>query len=251
MLPALEKAKANGTKIAAVNPLPEAGLMRFKDPQKIHAVVGDAVPIADKFLQIRIEGDQALFQGMAKLLFDEEDRNPGSVLVREFRDTSSAGFEPWAERIRTVDLETVIEATGLTTTQLEQTTAAMIASRATIICWAMGLTQQTHAVATIQDAVALLLMIGKSGAGVCPVRGHSNVQGDHTMGIWEKMPEEFLQPWTRSSVSAVLAGTASTRSTPSVPCARAPSAYSWQWAATFSPPPPTPTSPQEPYATAP
>ena len=196
MLSVLEKAKANGAKVIAVNPLPEAGLMRFKDPQKVHGVVGDGVSIADEFLQIRIGGDQALFQGLAKLLLDAEDRNPGSVLDRDFLDTSSAGFEPWAERIRAVDLETVIEATGLTTTQLEQTAAAMIASKATIICWAMGLTQQTHGVATIQDAVALLLMrgmIGKPGAGVCPVRGHSNVQGDRTMGIWEKMPEEFLQ----------------------------------------------------------
>ncbi len=196
MLSVLEKAKANGATVIAVNPLPEAGLMRFKDPQKVHGVVGDGVPIADDFLQIRIGGDQALFQGLAKLLLDEEDRNPGTVLDHDFLDISTAGFESWAEHIRNVDMDTVVEATGLTNAQLEQTAAALIASKATIICWAMGLTQQTHGVATIQDAVSLLLMrgmIGKPGAGVCPVRGHSNVQGDRTMGIWEKMPEEFLQ----------------------------------------------------------
>ncbi|MEN0134578.1 MAG: FdhF/YdeP family oxidoreductase, partial [Rhodococcus sp. (in: high G+C Gram-positive bacteria)] len=196
MLSVLEKAKANGARVIAVNPLPEAGLLRFKDPQKVHGVVGDGAQIADDFLQIRLGGDQALFQGLAKLLLNEEDRHPGTVLDREFLDTCTAGFEPWAEHIRTVDLATVVEATGLSLEQIEQTAAALTSSRSTIICWAMGLTQHTHGVATIEDAVSLLLMrgmIGRPGAGVCPVRGHSNVQGDRTMGIWEKMPESFLQ----------------------------------------------------------
>ncbi|MEN0139133.1 MAG: FdhF/YdeP family oxidoreductase, partial [Rhodococcus sp. (in: high G+C Gram-positive bacteria)] len=197
MLSTLEKAKANGARVIAINPLPEAGLLRFKDPQKVHGVVGDGVAIADEFLQIRIGGDQALFQGLAKLLLDAEDRAPGSVLDHAFLREHCAGWDAWAAHIRgTVDLDTVVAATGLTRAQIEDTAAALIASDKTIICWAMGLTQQTHGVATIQDAVALLLMrgmIGKPGAGVCPVRGHSNVQGDRTMGIWEKMPESFLQ----------------------------------------------------------
>ncbi|MDV7085753.1 FdhF/YdeP family oxidoreductase [Rhodococcus opacus] len=195
MLSTLEKAKANGAKVIAINPLPEAGLMRFKDPQKVHGVVGDGVQIADEFLQIRIGGDQALFQGLGRLLLEAEDRNPGTVLDREFIDRHTAGFEECAAHLRQVDLGTVAAATGLTLAQIQQTADALISSRKTIICWAMGLTQQTHGVATIQDAVNLLLlqgMIGKPGAGVCPVRGHSNVQGDRTMGIWEKMPESFL-----------------------------------------------------------
>ncbi|NDV05368.1 FdhF/YdeP family oxidoreductase [Rhodococcus sp. IEGM 248] len=195
MLSTLEKAKANGAKVIAINPLPEAGLMRFKDPQKVHGVVGDGVQIADEFLQIRIGGDQALFQGLGRLLLEAEDRNPGTVLDREFIDRHTAGFEECAAHLRQVDLGTVAAATGLTLAQIQQTAEALIASTKTIICWAMGLTQQTHGVATIQDAVNLLLlqgMIGKPGAGVCPVRGHSNVQGDRTMGIWEKMPESFL-----------------------------------------------------------
>ncbi len=161
----------------------------------MHGVVGDGVAIADEFLQIRIGGDQALFQGLAKLLLEAEDAAPGTVLDLDFLETGTAGFAPWAERIRGVDLDIVTRATGLSREQIEETAAALISSKATIICWAMGLTQQTHGVATIQDAVALLLMrgmIGKPGAGVCPVRGHSNVQGDRTMGIWEKMPESFL-----------------------------------------------------------
>ncbi len=195
MLSTLEKAKANGAKVIAINPLPEAGLMRFKDPQKVHGVVGDGVQIADEFLQIRIGGDQALFQGVGRLLLEAEDRNPGTVLDREFIDRHTAGFEECASHLRQVDLGTVAAATGLTLAQIQQTADALISSKKTIICWAMGLTQQTHGVATIQDAVNLLLlqgMIGKPGAGVCPVRGHSNVQGDRTMGIWEKMPESFL-----------------------------------------------------------
>ncbi|MGW5105979.1 FdhF/YdeP family oxidoreductase [Nocardia sp. NPDC004123] len=196
MLSTLEKSKANGARVIAINPLPEAGLLRFKDPQKVHGVVGDGVQIADEFLQIRIGGDQALFQGLAKLVLDAEDAAPGTVLDHEFLDGHCAGFAQWADHIRrSVDLNTIVAATGLTLVQIEQTAAALIESKRTIICWAMGLTQQTHGVATIQDAVALLLMrgmIGKPGAGVCPVRGHSNVQGDRTMGIWEKMPDAFL-----------------------------------------------------------
>ncbi|MCQ4121131.1 FdhF/YdeP family oxidoreductase [Rhodococcus tibetensis] len=195
MLSTLEKAKANGARVIAINPLPEAGLLRFKDPQKMHGVLGNGVQIADEFLQIRLGGDQALFQGLGRLLLEAEDRNPGTVLDREFIDTHTAGFEACAAHLRRVDLDTVVEATGLTLDQIRATADALIASRKTIICWAMGLTQHTHGVATIQDAVNLLLlqgMIGKPGAGVCPVRGHSNVQGDRTMGIWEKMPESFL-----------------------------------------------------------
>ncbi|GAA4491374.1 FdhF/YdeP family oxidoreductase [Rhodococcus olei] len=196
MLSTLEKSKANGAKVIAINPLPEAGLLRFKDPQKVHGVVGDGVQIADEFLQIRIGGDQALFQGLAKLVLDAEDAHPGTVLDHEFLTEHCAGWDDYAAHIRsTVDLDTIVTATGLTIEQIRQTADALIASRRTIICWAMGLTQQTHGVATIQDAVALLLMrgmIGKPGAGVSPVRGHSNVQGDRTMGIWEKMPDAFL-----------------------------------------------------------
>ena len=195
MLSTLEKAKGNGAKVIAINPLPEAGLLRFKDPQKVHGVVGNGVQIADEFLQIRIGGDQALFQGLGRLLLEEEDRNPGTVIDRDFIDRHTARFDDYAAAIRQVDLDLVVEATGLTLEQIQQTAEALIASKKTIICWAMGLTQHTHGVATIQDAVNLLLlqgMIGKPGAGVCPVRGHSNVQGDRTMGIWEKMPEPFL-----------------------------------------------------------
>jgi molybdopterin-dependent oxidoreductase alpha subunit len=195
MLSVLEKAKANGAKIIAVNPLPEAGLMRFKDPQKVRGVVGDGVPIADEFVQIRLGGDMALFAGLGRLLLEAEDAAPGSVLDRDFIAEHCAGFDDYEKRTRTVDLNTVTEATGIDAEQLERVAAMLMSSERTVICWAMGLTQHRHAVATIGEATNLLLMrgmMGKPGAGVCPVRGHSNVQGDRTMGIWEQMPEQFL-----------------------------------------------------------
>jgi molybdopterin-dependent oxidoreductase alpha subunit len=195
MLSILEKAKANGTKIIAVNPLPEAGLMRFKDPQKVNGVVGHGVPIADEFVQIRLGGDMALFAGLGRLLLEAEDGAPGTVVDRDFIAGHCAGFDEYEKQTRTTDLDTVVEATGIGRDQLERVAEMLRASQRTVFCWAMGLTQHRHAVATIGEATNLLLMrgmIGKPGAGVCPVRGHSNVQGDRTMGIWEQMPEEFL-----------------------------------------------------------
>ncbi|CRK49285.1 putative enzyme [Rhodococcus sp. RD6.2] len=195
MLSTLRAAKRNGAKVIAVNPLPEAGLLRFKDPQTVDGVVGDGVEIADEFLQIRLGGDMALFRGVARLLFEADDAAPGTVVDRTFVAEHCAGFDEFEKAARAIDFATVLEATGLTMTQVRETADAMIASDRTIACWAMGLTQQTHGVATIQELTNLLLMrgmMGKPGAGVCPVRGHSNVQGDRTMGIWEKMPETFL-----------------------------------------------------------
>ncbi|MCW1821571.1 hypothetical protein A5731_06040 [Mycolicibacterium conceptionense] len=195
MLSVLEKAKGNGAKIIAINPLPEAGLIRFKDPQKVRGVVGHGIPIADEFVQIRLGGDMALFAGLGRLLLEAEQAAPGTVLDREFIEAHTAGFDEYARQTRAVDLATVTEASGIDETQLRRVADMLIGSERTVICWAMGLTQHRHAVATIGEATNLLFMrgmIGKPGAGVCPVRGHSNVQGDRTMGIWEKMPEKFL-----------------------------------------------------------
>jgi molybdopterin-dependent oxidoreductase alpha subunit len=195
MLSVLEKAKANGAKIIAVNPLPEAGLIRFKDPQKVHGVVGHGLPIADEFVQIRLGGDMALFAGVGRLLLEADDAAPGTVVDREFIAAHCANFDEYESRTRAVDIDTVLEATGIDRAQLELVAKMMTASERTIVCWAMGLTQHRHAVPMISEISNVLLMrgmIGKPGAGLCPVRGHSNVQGDRTMGIWEKMPEKFL-----------------------------------------------------------
>ncbi|MGV9612271.1 FdhF/YdeP family oxidoreductase [Nocardia xishanensis] len=199
MLSALSDAKANGARVVAVNPLPETGLLGFRDPQTVRGVT-TGVAIADDFLQIRLGGDMALFQGLGKLLFEAEDRAPGTVVDRAFVDAHCAGFAEYESHTRAVDLDVVETATGLSRAELERTARLLAESRSTIICWAMGLTQQAHGVATIEEATNLLLlrgMIGKPGAGVCPVRGHSNVQGDRTMGIWEKMPDSFLDALDR------------------------------------------------------
>lgn len=195
MLSVLEKAKANGAKIIAVNPLPEAGLIRFKDPQKVHGVIGRGVPIADEFVQIRLGGDMALFAGLGRLLLEADDRAPGSVVDRDFIASHCSNFAEYEAHARNVDLDTVLEATGISRDQLERVASMLAASQRTVACWAMGLTQHRHAVPMISEITNVLLMrgmIGKPGAGLCPVRGHSNVQGDRTMGIWEKMPESFL-----------------------------------------------------------
>jgi molybdopterin-dependent oxidoreductase alpha subunit len=195
MLSVLEKAKANGARIIAVNPLPEAGLIRFKDPQKVNGVIGHGVPIADEFVQIRLGGDMALFAGLARLLLEADDAAPGTIVDREFIANHCANFAEYEAHARAVDLDTVLEATGIDDAQLHRVAAMMAASQRIVACWAMGLTQHRHAVPMIAEITNVLLMrgmIGKPGAGLCPVRGHSNVQGDRTMGIWEQMPEEFL-----------------------------------------------------------
>lgn len=188
MLSALEKAKRNGARIIAINPLPEAGLLRFENPQTIRGLVGGGVAIADQFLQIRLGGDQALFQALGKCLVD------AGALDRSFIEQYTIGFEEYQSGLQDLDWAEVLTATGLTEEQIRDTATALMASQRTIVCWAMGLTQHKHSVATLRDVVNLLLLqgnIGKVGAGVCPVRGHSNVQGDRTMGIFEKMPESF------------------------------------------------------------
>ena len=195
MLSVLEKAKSNGARIIAVNPLPEAGLIRFKDPQKVRGVIGHGIPIADEFVQIRLGGDMALFKGLGRLLVEADDRAPGTVIDREFVTAHCHGFDDYVRDVRQVDLGEVLAATGIEESQLRRVTDMVAASHRTIVCWAMGITQHTHAVATIAEMTNVLLlrgMIGKPGAGVCPVRGHSNVQGDRTMGIWEQAPESFL-----------------------------------------------------------
>jgi len=195
MLTALEETKRNGGRIVAVNPLPEAGLMRFKHPQKARGVIGRGTAIADQFLQIRPGGDLALFQALNLLLLQAEDARPGSVLDRGYIETHTTGFEKFSEHARHVSWEEILTATGLTREEIEEVADRVLRSEKIIVCWAMGLTQQKHGVPTIREIVNFLMLrgnIGKPGAGVCPVRGHSNVQGDRTMGIWERMPQSFL-----------------------------------------------------------
>ncbi|MEU1165226.1 FdhF/YdeP family oxidoreductase, partial [Streptomyces sp. NPDC005921] len=167
----------------------------FKHPQKARGIIGRGTDIADQFLQIRPGGDLALFQALNLLLLEAEEKEPGTVLDRDFIEAHTTGYDAFAERIRETSWDAVLEATGLSRDEIEQVHERVLASRSVIVCWAMGLTQHKHGVPTIREVVNFLLLrgnIGRRGAGVCPVRGHSNVQGDRTMGIWERMPQPFL-----------------------------------------------------------
>ncbi|MFC8348277.1 FdhF/YdeP family oxidoreductase [Streptomyces sp. NPDC057280] len=200
MLSALEETKRRGGHVVAVNPLPEAGLLRFKHPQKARGIIGRGTAIADQFLQIRPGGDLALFQALNLMLVKAEDKEPGTVLDRAFIEEHTTGYDAFTEHIRETSWDAVLEATGLSRDEIERVHERVLASRSVIVCWAMGLTQHKHGVPTIREVVNFLLLrgnIGRPGAGVCPVRGHSNVQGDRTMGIWERMPQAFLDSLER------------------------------------------------------
>ncbi|MPY78447.1 MAG: FdhF/YdeP family oxidoreductase [Actinophytocola sp.] len=195
MLSALEQAKRDGAKIVSVNPLPEAGLRRFKNPQRTSGVIGSGTELSDELLPIRVNGDMALFQYLGRGLLRAEDAAPGTVLDHDFIDTSTEGFAAYREHVLALSDQDVAEATGLDEAQLRRVADMLLGSRRVIVCWAMGLTQHRNSVATIREMVNLLLLqgnIGRTGAGVCPVRGHSNVQGDRTMGIYEKPDPSFL-----------------------------------------------------------
>ena len=189
MLSALEIAKRNGAKIMAINPLLEAGFVRFKNPQNPRGVLGKGTVLSDLHLPIKINGDLALFQAWGSLLVEWD------ALDHEFIDRHTTGFERWRDHVRAVDWDIVTATTGLTREQITEAAAMLRDSDATVFCWAMGLTQHRNAVATIKEVTNLALAqgnIGKPGAGLFPVRGHSNVQGDRTMGIWERPPARFL-----------------------------------------------------------
>ncbi|MEU3755681.1 FdhF/YdeP family oxidoreductase [Streptomyces olivoreticuli] len=190
MLSALEKAKTGGAKIITINPLPEAGMERFKNPQNARGLSGVGTALTDLFLQIRLGGDQALFRALNRRILETE-----GALDTAFIAEHTHGFEDFEQAARTADWDETLRATGLAREDIERALEMVLASRRTIVCWAMGLTQHKHAVPTIREVVNFLLLrgnIGRPGAGVCPVRGHSNVQGDRTMGIFERPAPAFL-----------------------------------------------------------
>jgi formate dehydrogenase major subunit len=189
MLSALEIAKKNGAKIVAINPLREAGLVRFKNPQEPKGIAGRGTDMADLHLPIKLNGDLALFQALGSLLVQWDS------LDHEFIDRYTTGFGEWQAHVAAVDWDVVTTTTGLSRAQITELAQMLRDSDATVFCWAMGLTQHRNAVATIKEVCNLAFAqgnIGKPGAGLFPVRGHSNVQGDRTMGIWERAPEHFL-----------------------------------------------------------
>ncbi|QJY49325.1 FdhF/YdeP family oxidoreductase [Pseudonocardia broussonetiae] len=189
MLTHLEMAKDRGAKILTINPLREAGLTRFKNPQRPKGVVGPGTVLSDLHLPIRVNGDLALFQAMGALLVEWD------ALDHDFIDRHTTGFDAWKAHVADLDWADVVASTGLTREQITEAAQMLRDSGSTVFCWAMGITQHRNGVATIKEITNLALAqggIGRPGAGLFPVRGHSNVQGDRTMGIWERVPDSFL-----------------------------------------------------------
>lgn len=192
MLTHLEAARKRGAAIVSINPLPEAALLAFQHPKNALALLGASTEISTLFLPVRINGDVALLKGIMKEMLEHGD----DVLDREFISEHTEGFEAFAKALRRVSWDDIVEESGIDRARIAAAARVAMESKKTIACWAMGLTQHKNAVANIQEIVNLLLLrgnVGRPGAGLCPVRGHSNVQGDRTMGISENMPESFLE----------------------------------------------------------
>lgn len=195
MLTALQKAKSNGACIISVNPLPEAGLMAFKNPQTVSGILGKETRLTDIFLQVKLNGDMALLQLMEQMLLEREEAGDGLVCDHEFIREKTSGFEDFRKHIKGLDPKQLLHESGVPYDEIQKAVAVLAKHKKIIVCWAMGLTQHVKAVDTIKEIVNLLLLkgsIGIPGGGTCPVRGHSNVQGDRTMGINEKPSAAFL-----------------------------------------------------------
>jgi molybdopterin-dependent oxidoreductase alpha subunit len=195
MLSSLETCVENGGKVIAINPLIEAGLLAFAHPQKFSGMMNRATPLASQYLQVKINGDMAIFRGIAKAIFEREAANPNSIIDQQFITDHTAGFEDYQAAVNATTWERILSDSGLSREDIENLTETVLAKEKKLItCWAMGITQHKNAVDTIREIVNVHLLIGaigRPGAGLCPVRGHSNVQGDRTMGIFEKLPEWF------------------------------------------------------------
>jgi molybdopterin-dependent oxidoreductase alpha subunit len=194
MLSALEKAKKQGAKVVVINPLKEAGLLKFNNPQAVSGILGQGTDLANLYLQIKINEDVALLKILLLRLLEEAEKSP-EIIDQDFIAQKTEGFEAFITEIKSQDYHSLVERTGLEISQIEVLIDWLCKKDKIIACWAMGLTQHVNAVDNIQEIVNLLLLkgsIGKEGAGTCPVRGHSNVQGDRSMGIWEKPSKQFL-----------------------------------------------------------
>ncbi|PQJ77666.1 FdhF/YdeP family oxidoreductase [Polaribacter porphyrae] len=195
MLTALGETKKNGGKIITINPLPEVGLLNYKDPQNPLKWVGSGQDLTDIFLQVKINGDVALLKIILKLMIEQEEKVPYSVFDYDFIKEKTKGIEDLIRDLETYSIDFLLTQTGIPFKKIKEAADLIINHKKVIICWAMGLTQHKNAVDNIREIVNILLLkgsIGKKGAGTCPVRGHSNVQGDRTMGIWEKPKHDFL-----------------------------------------------------------
>jgi molybdopterin-dependent oxidoreductase alpha subunit len=195
MLTALQKAKQNGAYIITINPIEEAGLISFRHPQNPLDLIGKPTTITDLWLPVKINEDVALLQAINSMLLAQERNSPGSVFDQEFIKQKTHGYEAYINHLEQLNVDELIHRSGVDEAKVQEAVSILSEKKKIIVCWAMGLTQHKNAVDNIREIVNLLLLkgsIGKPGAGTCPVRGHSNVQGDRTMGIYEKPNTEFL-----------------------------------------------------------
>jgi molybdopterin-dependent oxidoreductase alpha subunit len=195
MLSALQKCKQRGGKVVHINPLPEAGTTKFVDPQSPLDILTGGTKIADYFLQVKIGGDIALFKLLMYEMMKAEQREPGSVFDHDFIHGQTLEYDAFLNELKSLDRERALRDCGIEESLVLEVAQLLIQHNRFISCWAMGLTQHKHAVNNIREIVNLHLLrgaVGKKGAGLCPVRGHSNVQGDRTMGIYEKPKPDFL-----------------------------------------------------------
>jgi molybdopterin-dependent oxidoreductase alpha subunit len=195
MLSTLAEAKQNGAKIIVINPLIEGGLLRFKDPQTVKGVLEGGQKLADIYLHVRINGDIPLFKGIMYEMLAIEDASPGNAFDWKFIREKTAGLDDFLAALRQQDMDVLAAQSGISREQMREVAELLVSSERIIASWCLGLTQQKTAVHAIQELVNLILLrgsIGKPGCGVSPVRGHSNVQGDRTMGVWERPRAELL-----------------------------------------------------------
>jgi molybdopterin-dependent oxidoreductase alpha subunit len=197
MLTELQKAARNGCKIVSVNPLAETGLIRFANPQEpLGLLIGAGTPIASLFLPVRINGDVALLKGIMKHMLERDRASGGKLFAHDFIEHHTEGFEAFVRDLDETSWDAVLRESGVSRDLIEQAAEIALASERMICCWAMGITQHKNGVGNVQSIVNFALLrgqIGRRGAGLCPVRGHSNVQGDRTVGIWEKMSDTFMK----------------------------------------------------------
>ncbi|WP_459588229.1 FdhF/YdeP family oxidoreductase [Corynebacterium camporealensis] len=188
-LGAFERMKDNGGKLIAINPLPETGLMKFRDPQEPKALLGFSKKLADQYVQVRLDGDRALFQQINREVIRRD------LLDHSFLERFCSNVEETIEHLNSLDPAELERGSGIPQSEVNAIVDRVEKAENIVLAWTLGVTQHKNAVKTIQEMMNFLLLtgnIGKPGAGSFPFRGHSNVQGDRTMGISEKMPEPFL-----------------------------------------------------------
>ncbi len=194
-LTALQQAKRAGAKIITVNPLPETGLVSFMNPQEPLGMLGFATKLTDLFLQVKVNGDIPLFKGIIKALVEYDDKNPGKAINWEFVRANTADVDSLLEDIRAASWDDITHYSGINKEEIEQAAEWARNAERIILCWCLGVTQHQNGVQNVREMMNFMLLrgaIGKQGAGPCCVRGHSNVQGDRTMGVWERPHPEFL-----------------------------------------------------------